>query len=313
VRIVVTGGAGFIGSNVTDALLESGREVLVIDNYSTGPRENLSAAREHPGFSEAQCDLYEDSERLPTLLDGADAVIHLAANADVRFGWDAPRRDLEQNVIATHNVLEAMRHAGVERILFSSTGSVYGEADVIPTPEEAPFPVQTSLYGASKAAAEGYLAAYAEGAGISVTVFRFVSVLGRRYSHGHVIDFVRQLLADPTRLDILGDGNQRKSYLEVSDCVAAVLNRLSEQPRFEVLNLGVDDYCTVTDSAGWICSRLGVEPELRYSGGDRGWVGDNPFIFLDTARMRAHGWEPRHTIRQAVEMTVDDLVGRLAP
>jgi UDP-glucose 4-epimerase len=312
VRVVVTGGAGFIGSNVTDALLQSGCEVLVVDNYSTGERENLTAAQEHPGFSEARCDLYGEPDRLPALLDGADAVIHLAANADVRFGWDAPRRDLEQNVIATHNVLEGMRRAGVGRILFSSTGSVYGEADVIPTPEDAPFPVQTSLYGASKAAAEGYLAAYAEGADFSVTVFRFVSVLGRRYSHGHVIDFVRQLLADPTRLDILGDGMQRKSYLEVSDCVAAVLNRLAERPRFEVLNLGVDDYCTVTDSAGWICSRLGVEPELRYSGGDRGWVGDNPFIFLETSQMRAHGWEPRYTIRQAVEVTVDDLVGRLA-
>ena len=164
----------------------------------------------------------------------------------------------------------------------------------MPTPEDAPFPVQTSLYGASKAAAEGCIAAYAEAGHVSASVFRFVSVLGPRYSHGHVIDFVRQLLGDPSTLRILGDGTQRKSYMHVSDCVAGghVAPRLHE-PKFEVFNLGVDGYCTVTDSATWICERSASTRSSTYTGGDRGWIGDNPFIYLDTARIRATGWAPR--------------------
>ena len=307
-KIVVTGGAGFIGANVVDALLGQGHDVRVLDNLSTGFAIHLDAARANGGFELVECDLLADAARLPDLVGGSDAVIHLAANADVRFGWDAPRRDLEQNVVATQNVLEAMRATGVRRLLFSSTGSVYGETEVVPTPEDAPFPVQTSLYGASKAAAEGCIAAYAEAGHISASVFRFVSVLGPRYSHGHVIDFVRQLLTDPSTLRILGDGTQRKSYMHAHDCVAGVTSRLAHDPKFEVFNLGVDGYCTVTESASWICARLGVTPELAYTGGDRGWIGDNPFIYLDTARIRATGWEPRHAIREAVESTVDYLV-----
>jgi UDP-glucose 4-epimerase len=308
VRIVVTGGAGFIGANVVDALVAAGHRVLVLDNLSTGHRAHLDAAAADPAFELVECDLLADAAQLPALVAGADAVIHLAANADVRFGWDHPARDLEQNVVATQHVMEAMRATGVRRLLFSSTGSVYGEADVVPTPEDAPFPVQTSLYGASKAAAEGYIAAYAEAGHLDASVFRFVSVLGPRYSHGHVIDFVRQLLRDPSGLAILGDGRQRKSYMHVDDCVAALTSRLAHAPRFEVFNLGVDGYCTVTESATWISERLGMTPTFSYSGGDRGWVGDNPFIYLDTARIRATGWAPVHGIRDAVEATVDYLV-----
>jgi UDP-glucose 4-epimerase len=307
VKVVVTGAAGFIGSSLVDALLERGNSVVGIDNMSTGRSEFLEFARAASAFSLHELDLFTDGEQLAGVIDGADAVVHLAANADVRYGWEAPRRDLEQNVIATLNVLEAARRVGTKRVLFSSTGSVYGESPTIPTPEDAPFPVQTSLYGASKAAAEGYLGAYAEAGELSVTVFRFVSILGPRYTHGHVIDFVSQLRRDPTVLSVLGDGHQRKSYLEVSDCVRAVMSRLDHEPRYELFNLGVDDYCTVRDSIGWITARLGIEPELRFAGGDRGWVGDNPFIFLDTSRIRATGWEPKYTIREAVERTVDFL------
>jgi len=308
VHVVVTGGAGFVGSNLVDALLALGHRVVSIDNFTTGFDRHLDGARRATSFESVRCDLFLEPDRLVELFAGADAVVHLAANADVRFGWDAPRRDLEQNVIVTHNVLEAVRCAEVPRVLFSSTGSVYGETKVIPTPEDAPFPAQTSLYGASKAAAEGYLAAYAEAGTVQATVFRFVSVLGPRYSHGHVIDFVRQLTRDGGRLTILGDGTQRKSYMHVSDCVAAVIGELTSEERFQVLNLGVDGYCTVTESAKWIAARLGVEPELHFTGGDRGWIGDNPFIFLDTSAARARGWQPRHGIRDAVESTVDYLL-----
>jgi UDP-glucose 4-epimerase len=307
-KVVVTGGAGFIGSNIVDSLLRSDHDVLVLDNFTTGFEAHLVGARTHRGFRSIECDVFAEPSRLPQLLEGADAVVHLAANADVRFGWDAPRRDLEQNVLATHNVLEAMRQVGVRRLLFSSTGSVYGESAIVPTPEDAPFPVQTSLYGASKVAAEGLIAAYAEAGHIAASVFRFVSLLGPRYSHGHVIDFVRHLLKDPERLPILGDGSQRKSYLHVADCVEAVLSRLSHNEDFEVFNLGVDSFCTVAESASWICERLGVSPTLEYSGGDRGWVGDNPFIFLDVSRIRATGWQPRFGIRESVDATVDYIV-----
>lgn len=309
-RVVVTGGAGFIGSNVVDALLAAGHDTVSLDNYTTGRRRNLEPASTSERFTALECDVYLEPDRLAAIFEGADAVVHLAANADVRFGWRTPRKDLEQNVIATHNVLEAMRATAVSRLLFSSTGSVYGEAAVIPTPEDAPFPEQTSLYGASKLAAEGYIAAYAEGAGISATVFRFVSLMGHRYSHGHVIDFVTQLLRDETRLTVLGDGSQRKSYLDVADCTAAVLLRLPASPAYEVLNLGVEGFCTVRDSVGWICERMGVEPVVHYGTEDRGWVGDNPFISLDTSRMRALGWAATRTIREAIEGTVDDLLER---
>jgi UDP-glucose 4-epimerase len=306
--IVITGGAGFVGSNLVDALLGSGRAVRVLDNLSTGSEEFLQSAHLSPLFDMIRCDLVGDDAKLPGYVEGASAVVHLAANADVRFGWSNPKRDLTQNAIATQNILEAMRVAGVKRILFASTGSVYGEASMIPTPEDCPFPVQTSLYGASKAAAEGLISAYAEGCGIRGTIFRFVSNLGPRYSHGHVLDFTRQLLADPTCLSVLGDGTQRKSYLHVADCCSALLWALNSDQRLEIYNLGTDEFCTVTDSVSWICSRLNVNPTVEYQGGDRGWIGDNPFIYLDTTKLRAAGWAPRYAIREAVEETVDWLL-----
>ncbi|MEZ5266696.1 MAG: NAD-dependent epimerase/dehydratase family protein [Acidimicrobiales bacterium] len=306
-KIVVTGGAGFIGSNLTDALLAAGHDVTVLDNFCTGQRRFLEQAAAQPSFRLVELDLLRD-DRLVDTIDGAEVVVHLAANADVRFGWDHPGRDVEQNLLVTHRILEACRTTGVGQLLFSSTGSVYGETDVIPTPEDCPFPVQTSLYGASKAAAEGFAQAYAEGTDLRVTIFRFVSIMGPRYTHGHVIDFVRKLRRDHGRLDILGDGTQRKSYLDVSDCVAAVMSRIGQPDRGAVFNLGTPEYCTVTDSATWICGRLGVEPQFVYSGGDRGWIGDNPFIFLDTAKITGTGWQPRFSIREAVERTVDYLL-----
>ncbi len=307
-RIAITGGAGFIGSNLADFLLHEGHDVVVVDNFSTG-NERFLGSPDAPFAGEVvRLDLVEEPDRLPDVLEGADAVVHLAANADVRFGWDDPARDLRQNIVATQLLCEAMRTSGVGRLLFSSTGSVYGEATVIPTPEYCPFPVQTSLYGASKLAAEGYIGAYCEAGFIRASVFRFVSIMGARYTHGHVVDFLSHLRRDPERLEILGDGRQRKSYLEVTDCARAMASRLESPERFEVFNLGVDGYCTVTESATWICERAGINARLEYTGGDRGWVGDNPFIWLDTSKIRATGWEPQYSIREAVERTVDYLL-----
>ena len=306
-KALVTGAAGFIGSNLVDRLLADGFEVVGFDNLSTGIRSFIGSALEHPRFRLIEGDLL-DPAAITAAATGVDTVFHLAANADVRFGLEHPRRDLEQNTIATFNVLEAMRAVGAKTIAFSSTGSVYGEAKVIPTPEDAGFPIQTSLYGASKVAGEGMIAAYAEGFGIRAFIFRFVSILGERYTHGHVFDFTRKLSADPTRLEVLGDGRQRKSYLHVGDCVDAMLHAIATaSDKVNVFNLGTDEYVEVNDSIAVITARLGVAPELLYSGGERGWVGDNPFIFLDTRKIRALGWAPKLTIRQGVERTIDWL------
>jgi UDP-glucose 4-epimerase len=306
-RFFVTGASGFIGSNLVDRLLREGHEVIGFDNLSTGREVFLQGASASPRFRLVRGDLL-DAAVLGEAVAGAEVVVHLAANADVRFGTDHPRRDLEQNVVATHNLLEAMRVGGVRRIAFSSTGSVYGEASVFPTPEDAPFPVQTSLYGASKLAAEGLIAAYCESFGFQGTVLRFVSILGRRYTHGHVFDFCRALRRDPNNLKVLGNGEQRKSYLEVDDCIEAILAVLARpDDKFAVFNLGTDEYCTVRDSIGWICRRLGLAPTLHFTGGKRGWIGDNPFIFLDCRKIRAIGLAPRHSIREGVERTVEYL------
>jgi len=284
-----------------------GHRVTGVDNFSTGQRRFLEDALKHPQFRLIEGDML-DAGGLTEWFRGAECVMHLAANADVRFGTEHPRKDLEQNTIATYNVLEAMRANGIKRIAFSSTGSVYGEAAVIPTPEDAPFPVQTSLYGASKLAGEGLIAAYCEGYGFQSWIFRFVSILGERYTHGHVFDFYKQLKQNPTKLRVLGDGKQRKSYLYIQDCIDAMLLAMENTTdKVNVFNLGVDGYCVVTDSIGWICEALGVKPRLEFTGGDRGWIGDSPFIFLDTAKIRTLGWSPKLSIREGVVETVKFL------
>ncbi len=303
-RVLITGVAGFIGSSLADRLLQNGHSVVGVDNFSTGQPEFLAGASANPNFTLLKQDLL-DLDPLVDATAGVDLVVHFAANADVRFGPDHPRRDLEQNVIATWNVLEAMRRNGVKRIAFSSTGSVYGEAPVIPTPEDAPFPIQTSLYGASKISAEGMISAYCESFGMEGFIFRFVSILGERYTHGHVLDFYKSLRADPSRLRVLGNGTQRKSYLYIQDCIDAILTALDKaKDKVNIFNLGTNEYCQVNDSIGWITAHLGVSPVLDYTGGDRGWIGDNPFIFLETKKIRALGWEPKLTIRQAVIQTL---------
>ncbi len=306
-KYLITGCAGFIGSNLTDKLLHLGHEVVGFDNFSTGMHEFLKHAKSSSNFTLIENDLL-NRVALTTAMQGIDMVFHMAANADVRFGTHHPDKDLEQNTLATFNVLEAMRLNGVKRIAFASTGSIYGEATVIPTPEHAPFPSQTSLYGASKLAAEGLIQAYCEGFNFQAFIFRFVSILGERYTHGHVFDFYKQLLANPHHLTVLGDGKQKKSYLFIQDCMDAMLYAIEKSSdKVNIYNLGTNEYCEVNDSIGWICEYLGLNPEKKYTGGDRGWIGDNPFIFLDTSRIRNLGWKPKLSIREGILQTLQYL------
>jgi len=285
-------------------LLAQGHDVVGYDNLSTGRSFFLRDACSNERFRFVKGDLL-DQHSVTAALEGSELVFHLAANADVRFGTDHPTKDLHQNTIATVNVLEAMRVTGAKRIAFASTGSVYGEPEIFPTPETAPFPIQTSLYAASKLGGEAFIEAYCEGFGMQGYIFRFVSILGERYTHGHIVDFCKQLQEHPGVLHVLGNGKQRKSYLYVQDCIDAILMTIEKSnAKTTVLNRGTDEECEVTDAIGWIGEELDVKPEIRYGGGGRGWMGDDPFIFLDCSAVRSLGWKPKLTIKQGVIQTV---------
>jgi UDP-glucose 4-epimerase len=303
-RVLVTGGAGFIGSHVVDRLLGESAAVTVLDDFSTGFREFLPPRE---GLNVVEGSLLRPAS-LSAAMRGIDFVFHLAANADVKNNLKEPLKCIEQNLIATQNVLEAMRASGVRDIAFSSTGSVYGEATIVPTPEHAPFPVQTSIYAASKVAAEGLLTSYAVGFDFRTWIFRFVSILGPRYTHGHVFDFWRKLRDDPTRLDVLGNGKQKKSYLHVQDCVSAMFTAVAQaRSPINIFNLGHHDWLEVDESIAIITRTMGVSPRLIYAGGERGWAGDAPRVLLDTTHLRALGWTPRRTIEQGVVETLGFL------
>jgi len=306
-KYIVTGAAGFIGSNLVDRLIKDGHCVLGIDNLSTGRIEFLKTSLASERFTFLDGDI-TNKEFLEASFKGWDFVYHLAANADVRFGLNHPYKDIEQNTIGTFNVLEAMRANNIFKIGFSSTGSVYGESSQIPSPENAPFPIQTSLYGSSKLSGEALITSYCEGYKFEANIFRFVGILGERYTHGHIYDFYQKLKRDPSQLEILGDGKQKKSYLYVQDCIEAMLTAEEKMiDNINIYNLGVDSYCEVMDSVKTICNELKISPKLRFTGGERGWVGDNPFIFLETSKIRSLGWTPKLSIQEGVIKTINYL------
>ena len=307
-KAFVTGGAGFIGSHVVDRLIQDGRSVTVFDNLSTGFEENL-AVHAGSGLLTLHRGDVLDAAALTSAMGGHDILFHFQANADVRGGIKNTLADLEQNTIGTWNALEAARLAGVRTIVFASSATVYGEPEIFPTPEGCPL-VQTSLYGASKLAGEAMLQAYAEYFGIRSIAFRFVSWIGPRYSHGVVFDFVKKLRANPRQLEILGDGKQVKSYLDVRDGVSGIFCAVDRfQGKKGIFNLGHDAFLNVLDLARIVTSELGLDGvEFVTSGGERGWLGDSPVVHLETSRIKELGWVPRISIEEGIRATTRFLV-----
>ena len=304
--VLVTGCSGFIGSHLVELLLKKKNYVVGLDNLSTGRKKFIDNFNKK-NFKFYKVDLLKAN--LNKYFKNVSEVYHLSANADVRYGTKFRNRDLEQNIIVTHRILEQSIKNKVKKFIFSSSGSVYGEADQIPTKENCPFPLQTSLYGASKLSAEALISAYAEAYSLKTYIFRFVSILGPRYSHGHVYDFIKKLNQNPNKLNVLGDGNQKKSYLHVSDCVAGIFKSVNSfKSKVNIINLGTNEYITVKKSIKIILNKLGLNPKLYYSGGKRGWVGDNPFIFLDTSKIRSTGWKPNFSIEKSVVDTVEYII-----
>lgn len=304
-KSIITGGAGFIGSNLVSTL-PNAEHVEIVDDLSTG---DLNFLRSRPPIPPIiHLDLSKNCVgELQKIFFGADRVFHLAANADVRNGWKNSMRDIEQNLLATYHVAEAARLAGVPEVIFASTGCVYGDALTVPTPESENFPIQTSLYGMSKTAAEGILSSYAMKGAFQVTVFRFVSVLGRNYHHGHVIDFVRKLQSSPELLQVLGNGRQTKSYINVKDCVDALIN-LRSKKNYEIFNIGHSYSIPVSQSAKLVASAMKLDPVYKFGVEPRGWIGDSPITFLDITKAKSHGWKPKFSIEESVIETVDYLL-----
>ena len=306
-KVLITGCSGFIGSHMCDQLLKKKIKIVGLDNLSTGNKKFLIEAKKNRNFKFYKVDLLKNN--IDKYFDGIDTVFHFAANADVRYGLSNRKKDIEQNILVTQKILESMVKKKIKKLIFSSTGSVYGETKQIPTKENAPFPLQTSLYGASKVSAEGIISAYCEGYNLNSYIFRFVSILGERYTHGHVFDFVKQLKKNKKKLKILGNGYQRKSYLNIKDCISAILKSVKFfKKKINIVNLGTNEYSNVRNSVKIICKILKAKPKLIFTGGKRGWIGDSPFIFLDTKKIRSTGWRPKYSINKSIEITTKYLL-----
>ena len=297
-KFVVTGGAGFIGSNLVKLLLKKFNcNITVIDNFSTGFKNYLI---KNPRIKIVKADLL-NFKKIKKIFQNKDTIFHFAANADVRFGLQDPKKDLQQNAICTFNVLEAMRCHNIKKIVFTSTAPIYGDTNVFPTPENPPMPLQTSLYGSSKLYCESLIQSYCEGYNFQSWIYRFVSILGPNYSHGHVFDFVKSLLKNKKKLKILGDGNQKKSYLHVEDAINAILiSYLKSKNKVNIFNLGTDDYLLVKDSAKLISGIMNLKPKFVFTGGNSGWIGDQPKVLLNIKKIKSLGWRNKYSIKDSI-------------
>ena len=310
--ILVTGGAGFIGSHLVDRLIESNR-VTVLDNFSSGKMEFIEGHIPDSKFRLVEADLL-DRRAVEAALEGIDLVIHLAANPDVKIGAEDTRTHLDQNVIATYNLLDSMRKMGVSEIAFTSTSTVYGEAKIVPTPEDYGPLLPISLYGASKLACEALISAFCATFDMRSWIFRFANIVGERGTHGVIVDFIRKLETNPETLEILGSGKQRKSYLLVQDCVEAMIFALEKaRDGVNVFNVGSTDSVDVTEIADVVVDKMGLlGVEYRYTGGvdGRGWKGDVKTMLLSIEALEKLGWSPSRSSREAIEAAAEAVLRR---
>lgn len=308
--LLVTGGAGFIGSNLVDRLLRDGRKVVIFDNFSSGRREFIEDILDRIELVEG--DLLRPADIEAVFRDfKIEFVYHVAANPEVRIGEIDPGVHLEQNVIATHNLLEAMRTHAISDIAFTSTSTIYGEADVMPTPEDYGPLLPISTYGASKLAAEALITSYAHTFDMRAWIFRFANVVGKRSTHGVTCDFINKLKANPSELEILGDGRQEKSYMLVDDCVEGMIFAVENATnQINVFNLGSIDTIDVTAIADIVVAEMGLEDvTYNYTGGSRGWKGDVPRMMLAIDSLMQLGWKPRFNSRESIRMAAQYLLG----
>ena len=302
-KALVTGGLGFIGSHLVDRLLDDDWHVVVLDSLLTGRRSNLAQHKGDPRLEVVEGDI-RDLEAISKCSRGCDAVFHLAAHALMRVSLRDHRADLEYNIVGTLNVLESMVANNVQDFVFASTSALYGEAEITPTPE-AYSGIQTSLYGAAKLAGEGYASAFAEFSPIKVWAYRFGTVLGDRCRRGAIWDFTHKLLENPAELEILGDGRQSKDYMFVKDCVDGImLGHEKASDRVNIFNLGLQEQTTVDQLADFVIEEMGLSKVRKsYTGGARGWVGDNPVVYLSTKRIKGLGWRPKTSPEEAIRLT----------
>jgi UDP-glucose 4-epimerase len=312
-RYFVTGGAGFIGSNIVDRLLAiPENSVTVYDNLSSGRREFLAQHHNDDRFKFIEADLL-NLDKLLESVAGHDMVIHIAANADVRMGVEVTDIDLKNGVRVTYNVLESMRKTGVKKIAFSSSSTVYGEANIIPTPEDYGPLIPISLYGASKLGAEAFITSFAYSFDMQAWIFRFANIIGHRGTHGVIIDFIKKLQKNPAELEILGDGQQQKSYLLVDECIDSILYAIEHaNERVNIFNLGSTDHISVKRIAEIIVEEMKLENvEFKFTGGSRGWTGDVPKMLLATEKIRGLGWQGKlnseGALRQAIKHTLNEI------
>jgi len=297
-KSLITGGAGFIGSNLAQKLIEIGDEVVIVDNFSSGFTQNL----ENLDVQVFESDIRDSKIITSPAFNEVDRVFHLAANVDNRFSWSEPTLSLRSNIEGTLNVCLASRENSIKQIIYASTGTVYGDLLNPPYQEERQTSQQTTLYGATKYSAEGILSVFSTHFEMCSLIFRFLGVLGPKSSHGHLFDFMTKLKKNPNQLKVLGNGNQKKAYVDVDDVVSALIH--TEVKNFEIFNIGRSDYSTVKDSIKWLCEELGINPQIEYENKDRGWIGDNPALYLDIQKLHQTGWKPTRSIEQSVKRTV---------
>jgi UDP-glucose 4-epimerase len=315
-KALVTGGAGFIGSHLVDRLMKKGYEVRVLDNLSAGRVDNIKHWIGNERFEFIKGDMV-DIDIVKKALEGVDVVFHLAANPEVRISYQSPEKLYESNVTITYNLLEAMRTSDVEYLVFTSSSTVYGEADIIPTPENYGPLKPISVYGGAKLAAEAIISGYAHIFGFKALSLRLANIIGKRSNHGVIYDFINKLKKNPNELEILGDGRQRKSYLHVNDTVEGMLHIFEHFRKsgetYDVYNLGNDDWITVREIAEIVSEEMGLNPEFHFTGGvdgGRGWKGDVKLMLLEIGKAKSTGWKPKMNSYEAVRRTVRELLGK---